>query len=39
MSKWDLVKYYNVDLVNTIVAMWKLRLKVLTLYSINTFVI
>jgi hypothetical protein len=39
MSKWDLVKYYDVDLVNTIVVRWKLGLKVFTLYSDNTFVI
>jgi hypothetical protein len=28
MSKWDWVKYYDVDLINTIVAIVELRLKV-----------
>jgi hypothetical protein len=33
MSKWDWVKYYDVDLVNTIVAKVETRIDSITLYS------
>ena len=39
MSKWDWVKYYDVDLVNTIVAKVETRIDSITLYSNNTIVI
>jgi hypothetical protein len=39
MSKWDWVKYYDVDLINTIVAKVETKIGGITLYSNNTFVI
>jgi hypothetical protein len=39
MSKWDWVKYYDVDLINTIVAKVETKIESITLYSNNTFVI
>jgi hypothetical protein len=38
MSKWDWVKYYDGDLINTIVAKVETKIESITLYSINTFV-
>jgi hypothetical protein len=39
MSKWDLVKYYDVDLISTIVAKVETKIENITLYSNDTFVI
>ena len=39
MSKWDWVKYYDVDLINTIVAKVETKIESITLYSNDTFVI
>jgi hypothetical protein len=39
MSKWDWAKYYDVDLINTIVAKVETRIESITLYSNDTFVI
>jgi hypothetical protein len=39
MSKWDWVKYYDVDLINTIVAKVETKIDSITLYSIDTLVI
>jgi hypothetical protein len=39
MSKWDWVKYYDVDLINTIVAKVGTKIESITLYSNATFVI
>jgi hypothetical protein len=39
MSKWDWVKYYDVDLINTIVAKVETKIEIITLYSNNIFVI
>jgi hypothetical protein len=37
MSKWDWVKYYDVDLINTIVARVETKIESITLYSNVTF--
>jgi hypothetical protein len=39
MSKWDWVKYHDVDLVNTIVAKVETKIDSITLYSNDSFVI
>jgi hypothetical protein len=39
MSKWDWVKYYDVVLINTIVAKVETKIEGITLYSNDTFVI
>jgi hypothetical protein len=39
MSKWDWVKYYDVDLINTTVAKVETKIESITLYSNNTIVI
>jgi hypothetical protein len=39
MSKWDWVKYYDVDLINTIVAKIGTKIESITLFSNDTFVI
>jgi hypothetical protein len=39
MSNWDWIKYYDVDLINTIVAKVETKIESITLYSNNTFVI
>jgi hypothetical protein len=39
MSKWDWVKYYDADLINTIVAKVETKIESITLYSNDTFVI
>jgi hypothetical protein len=39
MSKWDWVKYYDVDLIHTIVAKVEIKIGSITLYSNDTFVI
>jgi hypothetical protein len=39
MSNWDWVKYYDVDLINTIVAKVETRIECITLHSNDTFVI
>jgi hypothetical protein len=39
MSKCDWVKYYDVDLINTIVAKVETKIESITLYSNDTFVI
>jgi hypothetical protein len=39
MSKWDWVKYYDVDLINTMVAKVEIKIESITLYSNDTFVI
>jgi hypothetical protein len=39
MSKWDWVKYYVVDLINTIVAKVETKIESITLHSNDTFVI
>jgi hypothetical protein len=39
MSKWDWVKYYDVDLINTIVAKVETKIESIILYLNNTFVI
>jgi hypothetical protein len=39
MSKWDWVKHYDVDLINTIVAKVETKFESITLYSNDTFVI
>jgi hypothetical protein len=39
MSKWDWVKYYDVDLIGTIVAKVETKIESITLYSNDTFVI
>jgi hypothetical protein len=39
MSVWDWVKYYDVDLINTIVAKVETEIDSITLYSNNTIVI
>jgi hypothetical protein len=39
MSKWDWVKYYEVDWINTIVAKVESKIDSITLYSNDTFVI
>jgi hypothetical protein len=39
MSKWDWVKYYDVDLINTIVAKVGPKIESITRYSNDTFVI
>jgi hypothetical protein len=39
MSKWDWVKYYDVDLINTIVAKVETKIESIKLYSNDTFVI
>jgi hypothetical protein len=39
MSKWDRVKYYDVDLINIIVAKVHTEIESITLYSNDTFVI
>jgi hypothetical protein len=39
MSKYDWVKYYDVDLINTIVAKVETKIKSITLYSNGNFVI
>jgi hypothetical protein len=39
MSKGDWVKYYDVDLINTIVAKVETKIESITLYSNDTFVI
>jgi hypothetical protein len=38
MSKWDWVMYYDVDLINTIVAKVETKIESITLYSIDTIV-
>jgi hypothetical protein len=37
MSRWDWVKYYDVDLTNTIVAKVGTEIESITLYSNDTF--
>jgi hypothetical protein len=37
MSKWDWVKYYDVDLINTIVGKVEIKIDSITLYSNDTF--
>jgi hypothetical protein len=39
MRKWDWVMYYDVDLINTIVAKVETKIEGITLYSNGTFVI
>jgi hypothetical protein len=39
MSKQDWVKYYDIDLINTIIAKVETKIKSITLYSNGTFVI
>jgi hypothetical protein len=39
MSKRGWVKYYDVDLINTIVAKVEAKIESITLYSNDTFVI
>jgi hypothetical protein len=39
MSKWDWVKYYDFDLINTIVAKVETKIDSITLYSNDPFVI
>jgi hypothetical protein len=39
MSKGDWVKYYDVDLINIIVAKVETEIESITLYSNDTFVI
>jgi hypothetical protein len=39
MSKWDWVKYYDVDLFDTIVAKVETKVESITPYSNDTFVI
>jgi hypothetical protein len=39
MSKWDWVRYYDVDLINTMVAKVETKIVSITLYSNDTFVI
>jgi hypothetical protein len=39
MSKWNWAKYYDVDLINTIVAKVETKIGSITLYSNDTFVI
>jgi hypothetical protein len=39
MSKWNWVKYYVVDLINTIVAKVETKIESITHYSNDTFVI
>jgi hypothetical protein len=39
MSKWDWVKYYDVDSINTIVAKVETKIESITLYSNDTIVI
>jgi hypothetical protein len=37
MSRWDWVKYYDVDLIDTIVARVETKIVSITLYSNDTF--
>jgi hypothetical protein len=37
MSRWDWVKYYDVDLIDTIVARVETKIDSFTLYSNDTF--
>jgi hypothetical protein len=37
MSRWDWVKYYDVNLINTIVARVETKIDSITLYSNDTF--
>jgi hypothetical protein len=39
MSKWDWIKYYDVDLINTIVAKVGTKIECITLYSNDSIVI
>jgi hypothetical protein len=39
MSKWNWAKYYDVDLINTIVAKAETKIESIALYSNNTIVI
>jgi hypothetical protein len=39
MRKWDWVKYYDVDLINTIVAKVETKIESIALYSNDTFAI
>jgi hypothetical protein len=39
MGRWDWVKYYDVDLINTIVAKVETKIESITLCSNDTFVI
>jgi hypothetical protein len=39
MGKWDWVKYYDVDLINTIVVKVETKIGSVTLYSNDTIVI
>jgi hypothetical protein len=39
MSKWDWVKYYDVDFINNIVSKVETKIGSITLYSNDTFVI
>jgi hypothetical protein len=39
MSNWVWVKYYDVDLINTIVAKVETKIESITLYPNDTFVI
>jgi hypothetical protein len=39
MSKWDWVRYYDVDLINTIVAKVETKIESISLYSNNPIVI
>jgi hypothetical protein len=39
MDKWVWVEYYDVDLINTIVAKVETMIESITLYSNDTFVI
>jgi hypothetical protein len=39
MDKWVWVEYYDVDLINTIVAKVETKIESITLYSNDTFVI
>jgi hypothetical protein len=37
MSKWDWVKYYDIDLINTTVAKVETKIEGIILYSNDTF--